>query len=229
MFIADEAGTIAELPAGGGPQITLAKNLAGPFGITLDKVGNLFVALAFGGSVVELPAGGGAPITLARGLASPVDAAVDRAGNLFVVEQGGSRVLEFPAGGGAPFSLGSGFSRPAGMVMDRSGNLFIADIDLGVMVIQPTSVNFGKVNLCPAGQTTPAPCSQVLTLNYAVTAGGSLGPIRVVTGGAQNKDFTLASGSSCTGAVTAGTPCTVNVNFTPLAAGARNECRATYR
>src|ERR1700722_2582178 len=222
LFIADEAGTVAELPAGGGPQITLANNLAGPFGIALDKAGNLFVALAIGGSVVELPAGGGAPITLAKGLASPIDAAVDRAGNLFVIEQGGSRVLEFPAGGGAPFSLGSGFSRPVGIVLDQSGNLFIADIDLGVMVIQPTSANFGPVNLCPAGQTTPAPCSQVLTLNYDVTAGGSLGPIRVVTGGAQNKDFTLASGSSCTGAVTAGTPCTVNVNFTPLAAGARN-------
>ncbi len=83
------------------------------------------------------------------------------------------------------------------------------------------SVDFGTVNLCGAGKTAPAPCSKVLTLTYNVTASGTLGAIEVVTEGTPDLDFTLAAGSSCTGAVTAGTTCTVNVNFVPKQAGAR--------
>ncbi len=44
----------------------------------------------------------------------------------------------------------------------------------------------------------------------------------MLTGGKPNLDFTLASASTCTGAVTAGSTCAVQVNFTPLVAGARN-------
>jgi hypothetical protein len=83
------------------------------------------------------------------------------------------------------------------------------------------SVNFGNANLCATGDTTPAPCSKALTLNYNVTGSGTLGPIKVVTGGASNLDFTLASGSTCTGAVTQGSVCTVNVQFAPKYPGWR--------
>lgn len=64
------------------------------------------------------------------------------------------------------------------------------------------SVNFGNVNLCAVGHTTPAPCSETLTLTYNVTAGGTLGTPKVLTLGAPNLDFTLASGPTCTGSVT---------------------------
>ena len=50
----------------------------------------------------------------------------------------------------------------------------------------------------------------------------TLGTPKVLTGGAPNLDFTLASGSTCTGASSAGATCTVNVTFAPLAAGTRN-------
>ena len=50
----------------------------------------------------------------------------------------------------------------------------------------------------------------------------TLGTPKVLTGGAPNLDFTLASGSSCTGALSAGATCTVNVTFAPLAGGIRN-------
>jgi len=83
------------------------------------------------------------------------------------------------------------------------------------------SVNFGNVNLCAPGQTTPAPCSETLTLTYNVTESGTLETPRVVTGGAPNLDFTLASGSTCTGSVSAGATCTVKAKFAPLYAGSR--------
>jgi streptogramin lyase len=85
-----------------------------------------------------------------------------------------------------------------------------------------TAVNAGTVNVCPSGQASPAPCSQTLTLNYNVTADGTLGSApTVVTQGASNLDFTLAGGSTCMGDVTAGSSCTVNVTFTPRAPGVR--------
>ena len=87
------------------------------------------------------------------------------------------------------------------------------------MELQTRSVNFEGVNVCAPGQTTPAPCSETLTLNYTATASGTLGTPKVLTGGAPNLDFTLASGSTCTGDVAEGATCTVNVTFAPLATG----------
>ncbi len=83
------------------------------------------------------------------------------------------------------------------------------------------SVSFGNVNLCAQGATTPAPCSKTLTLTYKVTASGTLGATKVVTGGAAKLDFTLAEGSNCTGEVTSGANCVVNVHFAPKFAGTR--------
>src|SRR5271165_4814704 len=51
------------------------------------------------------------------------------------------------------------------------------------------SVDFGSVNVCPTGSTTPAPCSQTLTLTYNVSAGTTIGSISILTMGAPNLDF----------------------------------------
>jgi hypothetical protein len=83
------------------------------------------------------------------------------------------------------------------------------------------SVNFGKVNVCVAGKDIPGPCSAMLTLTYKVTSSGTLGTPEVVTGGQPNLDFTLASGSTCTGSVTVGTTCVVKATFTPKYPGQR--------
>jgi hypothetical protein len=61
-----------------------------------------------------------------------------------------------------------------------------------------------------------------LTLNYNVSAGATLGTPEVLTGGVADRDFTLATGSTCIGAVTQGSSCTVNVTFAPLSSGTRN-------
>ncbi len=67
-----------------------------------------------------------------------------------------------------------------------------------------------------------APRSHTLTLNYNVNADTTLGEPQVSTGGVKHLDFNRASGSTCVGAVTAGTTCTVNITFAPLAAGFRH-------
>jgi hypothetical protein len=82
------------------------------------------------------------------------------------------------------------------------------------------AVNFGDVNLC-GPESQPAPCSETLTLDYKVTASGTLGTPKVLTLGSPNLDFTLAEGSTCSGSVSAATTCTVKVQFVPRFAGDR--------
>jgi sugar lactone lactonase YvrE/uncharacterized protein (DUF2345 family) len=84
-----------------------------------------------------------------------------------------------------------------------------------------TPHNSASANVCPSGQTTPAPCSSTLPVTFNVAANTTIGSIKVVTQGAPNLDFQLDSGSTCTGTFSTAGSCTVNVNFAPLAPGLR--------
>jgi large repetitive protein len=164
--------------------------------------------------------------------------AVDYAGNVFITDTGNNRVVEWPisstnSSGGESFSSAvqlpvSGLSSPYGVTTDAKGNLYIADRNNSrVVEMQMHSVNFGAVNACQSGQTSPAPCSYTIPVTFNVTASGNLGtPQLYVPGGlsgslAKTVDFSLASGSTCKGAVTAGSTCTVNVTFSPRYPGLR--------
>jgi hypothetical protein len=59
-----------------------------------------------------------------------------------------------------------------------------------------------------------------LTLTYDVTTSGRLKTPSVLTTGQANLDFTLGS-TTCTGAVTGGQTCTIQVKFAPLTPGVR--------
>jgi MBG domain (YGX type)/Bacterial lectin/PASTA domain len=80
--------------------------------------------------------------------------------------------------------------------------------------------NFGNVNVCPSGQTAPAPCTATQSVAVDLAAAATVGSIQVVTQGTSPLDFTLASGGTCTGSVAAGL-CAVNVTFAPRAPGLR--------
>ncbi|MGB6724391.1 MAG: kelch repeat-containing protein, partial [Terracidiphilus sp.] len=83
-----------------------------------------------------------------------------------------------------------------------------------------TPQGFGNINVCSGG-SSPAPCSNTLTLTYNVSTTTNFGTPVVATQGAQGLDFSLASGSTCSGTVTGPGACTVNVTFTPVAPGLR--------
>jgi sugar lactone lactonase YvrE len=225
VLIADTYNSrVVEVPAGGGAQTTVGGGLAYPFGVVVDGVGNVFIADSGNNRVVEVPAGGGAQtIVAASGLISPSGVAVDGLGNVFIGDTNNSRVVEVPAGGGAQTTVtASGLNYPYGVAVDGAGDVFIADAGNNrVVELQLVAVNFGNVNVCPAVQTSPAPCNQTLTLNYNVAANTTFGAINVVTQGAPNLDFNLSSGSTCSGTISAGGTCTVNATFAPLAPGAR--------
>jgi len=81
-------------------------------------------------------------------------------------------------------------------------------------------VNFGYVSVCPAGQSSPAPCNESLTLLYTANGSTTVASTSVRTQGAANLDFTLTS-NTCTGTLPPASTCFVTVTFSPLAPGAR--------
>ena len=110
-------------------------------------------------------------------------------------------------------------NQPTGVALDASGNVYVADIyNNRVLEYGP----FGNVNVCPADAATPAPCNNTVSFSYYAANSTDFGATQVVTQGISGLDFSLGSGSTCTGTVTAGNACLVNVNFTPLAPGLRS-------
>ncbi|QNI37759.1 NHL domain-containing protein [Edaphobacter albus] len=86
--------------------------------------------------------------------------------------------------------------------------------------------NMGTANVCLAGATAPAPCSQQITVNYQVTSGTTIGAVKVVTQGATGLDFNPTPNDSSTTlckvqTYNTTTMCTVDVTFTPRYPGQR--------
>ncbi len=233
VFFADDRGLVVELPktaTGYGPQMTLPySNLQNPQGVASDDAGDVFVADFIKG-VLELPrtpTGYGVQIALPFMGLSPYGVAVDSAGDVFASNFGNHDDLELPktpTGYGPQMTLPfSGLSFHRGIAVDGVGDVFLGDTyNARVLELQTVAVDFWGANVCASGATTPAPCRQTLTLNYNVNVDTTLGEPQVATGGLKHLDFDRASGSTCIGAVTAGTTCTVKVNFAPLAAGFRH-------
>jgi sugar lactone lactonase YvrE len=222
LFIADTGNVRVLKVSPNGAQTPVGSGLIKPTGVAVDGAGNVFIAEDEYGSnrvLKVLPDGAQTPV--GSGLNFPFGVAVDGAGNVFIADTGNNRVLKVTPDG-TQTTLGSGLFEPLGVAVDAAGNVFIADTFNFRAVQVWFTGNFGTVNVCPSGQGSATPCSQTLTLNYNVTAGGTLGTApTVVTQGAPNLDFTLVSGSTCTGDVVAGSSCTVNMTFAPRAPGPR--------
>ena len=105
-------------------------------------------------------------------------------------------------------------------------NVIVGPVSNVIAVFVPQ--NFGNVNVCPAGQSTPTPCSATFALTFNMTATTNIGAIQVVTQGIGGLDFSLGSGSTCNGTFYAGNSCAVNVTFTPFAPGLRTGAVRLY-
>lgn len=130
-----------------------AAGFADPFGLTIDRAGNLFVADAGDNNRLVKVAPGGGITSLAgqrEGFAdgtgaaaafhTPSALAIDSAGNLVVADTGNhairrvtpAGVVTTLAGNGQPgYSDGKGsaarFNGPVGVALDQDGNVFVAD------------------------------------------------------------------------------------------------------
>ena len=147
VFIADVLhSSIYELPSaagslgGGYPQgrggmLTLVSSgLSQPFGVAVDRSGNIYIADASNQAVYEMPHGGGRLVTLANaatGLRRPVGVAVDVADNVYIADSAADAVYELPSGGTTLMALAdysSGLVYPWGVAVDGAGNVYISDL-----------------------------------------------------------------------------------------------------
>ena len=106
------------------------------------------------------------------------------------------------------------------LVVSLLGNLFVT-ISAAQSVQGPVDArNFQNVNVCPAGQGSPKPCSR--RAKWSTTSWPLLRsePTNVVTQGAPHLDFSLKE-TTCKGTIQAGSSCYVRVAFAPRAPGVR--------
>jgi sugar lactone lactonase YvrE len=213
-------GALVELPwqgTGYGFGNTIGGTTVG--GVAVDTAGDVFIADLQETQLWEAPKTGtgyGQQIALPLS-GSSYGLAVDNVGNLFVVA---GDLVELPStalGYGPQMTVLTGSY--GAVATDSAGNIYVTKGN-SVQELQRNSVNFGGANVCTHG--APAPCSQTLTFNYSINSNVTFGAPKILTGGKPNLDFTLGTGSTCTGTLTAGSSCTLNVIFTPLAAGTRN-------
>ena len=196
-----------------------------PLGVTVDKAGNVFIPVT-GTSVGVVkqapPYASGVYSFIGSGLNGPTGVGVDAAGDLFIADTGNNRIVELSNNDTVQTTVASAVTNPNGVAVDAAGDVLVTEGSPNLTVeVQRDAVNFGYVNVCPAGQTSPAPCKENLTLNYIANGALAVVNTNVHTQGAPNLDFTLAS-NTCTGILASGTTCNATVTFSPLAPGARS-------
>ena len=121
-----------------------------PYGIAMDKSGNIFIATGANrvrkvdnNGIITTVAGGGSggdggAATNAK-LIAPFGLALDKSGNLFIADSGNNRIRKVDtnglittvAGGGAGgdggLAVNASLNSPYGLAMDTSGNFFISE------------------------------------------------------------------------------------------------------
>jgi len=152
--IAAMVGALRPTTMGWSAHVTeIARGFADPYGVALDRKGNVYVADGGESNVivritpqggVSVLAGGREGYADATGAAAafhtPSGMAIDRAGNLYVADTGNNAIRKVtPAGvvstvaggSGAGFADGQGkaalFNGPLAVAVDKAGNLYVAD------------------------------------------------------------------------------------------------------
>jgi sugar lactone lactonase YvrE len=172
-----------------------------PAGIAVDGAGNLFVADANAGSILRVDAQTGQLTTAATGLAAPGEIGFDPSGNLYVAEQGANRIVKF-------VSMGQG-----------TGNLTITMPNpLPPPPAPRVCPQTGPFDFCdePTGGSTG---EQAFTLTNNGSA--AVSGLAISFTGANPGDF-QATSNTCGTSLAAGASCTINVEFSPTATGARS-------
>ena len=174
------AGIISRIAGGSQADKTgggdLSQGFENPFGITLDKAGNLYVTDAGNAAIRKITPSGSVSNMIPAGpansglikpgtpfLQKPEGIAVDAKGNLYLTDVANASVLKLSASGllttiaggqGMGFNDGPGssakFNKPMGIAIDVQGNLFVADAaNAAIRRIDPA----GEVTTIAGGKT----------------------------------------------------------------------------
>jgi autotransporter passenger strand-loop-strand repeat protein len=186
----DSGASISKLgvTAGGvGVATLLAQGISGPGGVTVDSLGNVYVANTGGNSIMEIAAQTSAVTTLlSKGLNYPFDVAIDNHGNIFIAGGWGNNVQEIAASSHAVTTLVSGLNDVTGVAVDSSGNVYLAD--WGNNAIKEIAAATGAVTTL---LNTPLKNSANIGSGIAVDSAGNV----YVTATANNAIEKIAAGS----------------------------------
>jgi DNA-binding beta-propeller fold protein YncE len=247
LYIADvAANAIAVLR---GNELETLAHVMTPGAVAVDATGTkAYVAAPEAARVFEIDvasaASAGTSIRAVAEIAMPAGLAVDAAGNLFIADakenvirrmDAKSGAIAVVAGTGAAGFAGDGgpamraeFNAPGDLVFDHDGNLFVADqgnraireiAQIGVaqaassVTLTPAGgINFGGQ---PTGGATAAQAFTLTNSSNAPLMNLSFGFV-----GADPGDFLQTN--SCGSSLAANSSCTINITFTPAAAGTRS-------
>ena len=252
IYISDTGNSrIIKIPFGGTAAVFTISSLTSPSvlsnqrGIAVDPLGNLYIADTGNSRVVKVSSTGtaGTPLTTAAGTAlnGPSGVAVGNNGMLYVADTNtteysnptpGRVVLVDSQENSSELLTGYPvFNSPRGIAVTPMGNLYVTDnggtANAGrVQSFQSYMINYQDpfVSSVGFGHVQLGGASTSITIPFDVGMGVTLSSIGVYTSGAQNLDFTIANDSTCvTGSVYGqNTDCTIDVTFSPTAAGLRN-------
>jgi sugar lactone lactonase YvrE len=147
-----------------------AASLDQPFGIAVDRTGNLYIADTSNNVVREVNAATGVISTLAQGLNQPHGLAFDASGNLYVADTGNNLVrmisvtgtlttiagnMTAGSGGDGGLATSANLSAPFALAFDGAGNLYIADsANNRIRVVNASSQNNpGMITTLPGTST----------------------------------------------------------------------------
>ncbi|HTX34879.1 MAG TPA: hypothetical protein VME43_07655 [Bryobacteraceae bacterium] len=150
--LATIAGTGAQETSGDGGQATQA-GLFGPFSVTADILGNLFLAMADSGSIRKIVNGSIStvlPIASVPGssLNVPTQAVEDSSGNLYIADLDNNRIVLLAANGSLT-QFPTTFIQPAGLALDNTGNLYVTEFGGGR--VQRVSLSTGAATIVAGG------------------------------------------------------------------------------
>lgn len=163
LYVADTAGNtvyVYSFDKSGVSQIgEITAGINGPFGLTIDKDGNLYVANQNSpGDVTIYPPGHTSPVlTLSEGLTTPQGVAVDSAGNVYVTNRANSPgIAVYPPNSSeqSEYITSDLIRNPIQDFFDSNGNLFFSDPQTGVSEIPSGSEEPSSLRLQGLTQAT---------------------------------------------------------------------------
>jgi len=166
---------------------TLGGGFSSPWGVALDKDGDVFVADSGNNAVKEIPPGCASSScvrTLGGGFIRPMGVAVDGNGTVFVADTGNKAVKEMPidcASANCVKTLGSGFIFPRGVAVDKRGNLFIADSGnhrvVELKVVGPNAITDTRATISDGASSSDNAPSLTATMQFIQDKLNGLGNI----------------------------------------------------
>ncbi len=114
-----------------------ASGTAGPAGVAVDAMGDVFIADPQTNQVLEVTPSG-TTTTVGTGLDKPLGVAVDAHGNVFIADTQINRVVEVSASG-AQTTFASGLVMPFSVAVDGTGDVFIANSENDQVLELPVS------------------------------------------------------------------------------------------